>query len=146
MTESWSVSGCTIFLLGRLTSLSVGSKSHSGRFFRHKVDQISQITETSSKQQAETQIQKPKALQLHTVQVRGQQTQMLRVNREAGFVMSLGTGRNQTKEKTQRSEGQRWQPITVNHLLSYCGSGEEKLQDGRQSNAGATGQQQSRVM
>lgn len=40
----------------------------------------------------------------------------------------------------------RGQPITVNHLLSYCGSGEEKLQDGRQSNAGVTGQQQSFVI
>lgn len=38
------------------------------------------------------------------------------------------------------------QPITVNHLLSYCGSGEEKLQDGRQSNAGVIGQQQSFVI
>lgn len=40
----------------------------------------------------------------------------------------------------------RRQPITVNHLLSYCGSGEEKLQDGRQSNAGVTGQPQSFVI
>lgn len=40
----------------------------------------------------------------------------------------------------------REQSITVSHLLSYCGSGEEKLQDGRQSNAGVTSQQQSLVI
>lgn len=41
---------------------------------------------------------------------------------------------NRTQNKVEVAI-KRGQPITVNHLLSYCGSGEEKLQDGRQSNA-----------
>lgn len=116
-------------------STSLSMKSHSVRFCN--TNSFWSVRDFLGKQKAQNLQKIQTLLRQHGSCVRRTNTDVMSAQRVGRGGRSDITGKQGVKHKRGRGgdkrEGRR--PITVNHLLSYCGSGEEKLQGGRQSSA-----------